>query len=343
MFLANRWYAAALGAEIGPTPFARRICGRDLVLFRTETDRLAALEDRCAHRHAPLSLGAVKGEAIQCGYHGLRFDAGGACVHIPGQATIPPRAKVEAFTVREAHGWVWVWMGDAARADAALIPHWPWFQDPAWRGFQLYFHVFAGAQLFVDNLLDLSHVAFTHKASIGAASAADADARLEVSVEGDEVRGRRLLKGVEPGPFIASWGSFPGRIDRTSSFAWRPPSNMEIRAEFNDDRRKIAIMVINPITPETETTSHFWIGWARDFALQDDALTARARDENTQVIMEDVRVIEGQQRVLSARPGLAAVPINADAALIAVHKVLQRLMAATDEQGRTRTNMDARQ
>jgi phenylpropionate dioxygenase-like ring-hydroxylating dioxygenase large terminal subunit len=333
MFLANRWYAAALGAEIGAAPFARKICGRDLVLFRTESGRLAALEDRCAHRHAPLSLGAVKGEAIQCGYHGLRFDPAGACVHIPGQSAIPPRARVEAFPVREAHGWVWLWIGDAARADPALIPDWPWFQSKAWSGFQLYFHVHAGAQLFVDNLLDLSHVAFTHKSSIGAASAADADAKLDVRVEGDEVKGQRRLKNVEPGPFIANWGKFAGRIDRTSSFAWRPPANMEIRAEFADaategrSPRKITIMVINPITPESETTSHFWIGWARDFALDDAALTERAKAENTQVIMEDVRVIEGQQRVLSARPGLAPVPINADGALTAVHKVLDRLRA----------------
>lgn len=328
MFLANRWYAAALSTDVAAAPLARKICGRDLVLFRTEAGRLAALEDRCAHRHAPLSLGTVRGETIQCGYHGLCFDTDGACVRIPGQSSIPPRARVEAFAVSEAHGWIWVWFGDTARADPALVPHWPWFQDPHWRGFQLYFHVNAGAQLFVDNLLDLSHVAFTHKTSIGAASAADADAKLEVSVAGDEVRGRRLLKGVEPGPFIASWGNFPGRIDRTSSFVWRPPSNMEIRAEFNDERSNITIMVINPITPETETSAHFWIGWARDFALGDEALTARAREENTQVIMEDVRVIEGQQRVLGARPGLAAVPINADGALIAVHRVLERLRAA---------------
>jgi vanillate O-demethylase monooxygenase subunit len=86
-------------------------------------------------------------------------------------------------------------------------------------------------------------------------------------------------------------------------------------------------MVINPITPETETSAHFWIGWARDFALDDDALTERAKAENTQVIQEDVRVIEGQQRVLSARPGLSAVPINADGALAAVHKMLERLAA----------------
>jgi phenylpropionate dioxygenase-like ring-hydroxylating dioxygenase large terminal subunit len=333
MYLANRWYAAALSAEIGAQPFARKICGRDLVLFRTESGRLAALEDRCAHRHAPLSLGTVAGEAIQCGYHGLRFGADGACMHIPGQASIPPRARVEAFPALDRHGWVWLWLGEAARADPALIPDWPWFAHPGWRGFQLYFHVNAAAQLFVDNLLDLSHVAITHRNSIGAASAADAEAVLEVKAEDERVSGVRALKGVEPGPFIAAWGKFPGRIDRTSTFTWRPPSNMEIKAEFADaasagrSGHKITIMVINPITPETATTAHFWIGWARDFALDDDALTERSKQENTQVIMEDVRVIEGQQRVLATRPGLAAVPINADAAVIAVHKALERLRA----------------
>jgi len=325
VYLTNRWYAAALSAEIGARPFARKICERDLVLFRTEAGRLAALEDRCAHRHAPLSLGTVAGEAIQCGYHGLRFGADGVCVHIPGQAAIPPRARVEAFPALDRHGWAWLWLGDAARADPTLIPDWPWFEHPDWRGFQLYFHVQAGAQLFVDNLLDLSHVAITHRNSIGAASAADADARLDVKSEGERVTGCRALRGVDPGPFIAAWGKFPGRIDRTSTFTWRPPSNMEIKAEFADPDRKITIMVINPITPETATSSHFWIGWARDFALGDEALTERSKQENTQVIHEDARVIEGQQRVLLSRPGLAPVPINADGAVIAVHKVLERL------------------
>ncbi len=327
VFLTDRWYAAALSAEIGAVPFARRICGRDIVLFRTEAGRLAALEDRCAHRHAPLSLGAVRGETIECGYHGLRYGADGVCIHIPGQAAIPPRARVEAFAVAERHGWAWLWFGAKERADPAQIPHWPWFDHLDWRGFQLYFHVQAAAQLFVDNLLDLSHVAFTHRRSIGASSAAEAAARLDVAVDGDIVRGTRGLRDVEPGPFIADWGKFPGRIDRTSSYTWRPPSNMEIRAEFSDAERKIVIMVINPVTPESATSSHFWIGWARDFALGDAAFTERAKAENTQVIAEDVRIIEGQQRVLSSRPDLTAVPIQADGAVAAVHKVLARLRA----------------
>src|SRR5688572_19025646 len=106
MFLRNCWYAAALSAEIGTRPFARTICGEPIVLFRTEGGRLAALEDRCAHRHAPLALGRVTGETIECGYHGLRYASDGRCVHVPGQASIPPRLLVAAYPVVERHGWV---------------------------------------------------------------------------------------------------------------------------------------------------------------------------------------------------------------------------------------------
>lgn len=329
-FLRNRWYAAALTKEIGDTPFARRICDEAVVFFRTPDGTLAALEDRCAHRHAPLSMGALKGETIECCYHGLRYDTSGSCVHVPAQSQIPPRLRVRSYPVVDRHGWVWLWLGEAERADPAAIPDFYWFDDAAWNGFQLYFHVKASSQLFVDNLLDLSHVAFTHRNSIGAASAADAEVDLDTMVDGDVVRGRRALKGVEPGPFIAKWGNFAGRIDRTSTYVWRPPSNIEIRAEFadaTDASRKITIMVINPITPETATTAHFWIGWARDFMLDDEALTQGAIKDNTQVILEDVEVIEAQQRVMLDNPGIKAVPINADRAVVAVHKVIERLAA----------------
>ena len=84
-------------------------------------------------------------------------------------------------------------------------------------------------------------------------------------------------------------------------------------------------MVVNPITPETETTAHFWIGWARDFSLDDQDLTQSAIVDNTQVIMEDLEMIEAQQKVISSRGPLRPIPIKADRALIAVHNVLKRL------------------
>ena len=330
-FLRDMWYAAALSDEIGGSPFPRTICDEDVVLYRTPEGAVAALADRCAHRHAPLSLGTVEGDGIRCGYHGLLFGPDGICRQVPGQDQVPPQACVRAYPTAERDGWVWLWIGDAAKADPATVPQLPYFGVPAWAGFQKYFHVEAACQLFVDNLLDLSHVAFTHAHTIGSASGADAAVDMDVSVEADGVRGQRIVHDVAPGRFIKMWGGFEGLIERRSSYVWRPPSVMEIRSRFSDARNAITIMIVNPVTPETATTAHFWIGWARDFNLDDAAETAAAVAQNTQVILEDVRIIEAQQQRISKSPGLKAVPIAADRAVVAVHRFLGRLHDAQAE------------
>jgi len=70
MFIRNAWYIAAWADELKEKPLARRICDDPIVLFRDQSGRPAALVDRCCHRSAPLSLGEVVAEGIQCGYHG---------------------------------------------------------------------------------------------------------------------------------------------------------------------------------------------------------------------------------------------------------------------------------
>ena len=73
-FLKNTWYVAALSPEVGREPKAIRILGEAVVLYRTQAGAAVALEDACPHRKLPLSMGRIKGDAIECGYHGLTFD-----------------------------------------------------------------------------------------------------------------------------------------------------------------------------------------------------------------------------------------------------------------------------
>ena len=109
-YLTNRWYVAAWAEEIGDAPLARMIMDKPIVFYRTAGGVPVALADRCCHRALPLSMGQVIGDEIRCGYHGLRFDATGQCVDVPGQSTIPPDARVASYPVVERHRMVWIWM-----------------------------------------------------------------------------------------------------------------------------------------------------------------------------------------------------------------------------------------
>ena len=93
-YLQHVWYCSALGTEVTNTPLARTICEKPIVFYRGESGKAVALEDRCAHRQAPLSLGRVQGDDIECGYHGFVFDCAGACVYVPRQDTVPKSAMV---------------------------------------------------------------------------------------------------------------------------------------------------------------------------------------------------------------------------------------------------------
>jgi len=136
MLLRNAWYIGAWADEIGgERPLARRICNDPIVLFRDGMGRVAALADRCCHRAAPLHLGTVVEEGIQCGYHGLVINGSGRCVRVPGQQKIPDDARVRSYPVIEKDQMVWVWMGDPAKSDQANIVDYPYHNDPRrWQG-----------------------------------------------------------------------------------------------------------------------------------------------------------------------------------------------------------------
>src|SRR6516162_6314294 len=126
MFLRNYWYVAAYDHEIGRRPLGRIILGEPIVFYRLEDGTPVALEDRCAHRHLPLSMGTLVGNVLQCHYHGLRYDKTGTCVRVPGQDTIPRSARVKSYPVVERYHWLWIWMGDPALADPDKITDFHW-------------------------------------------------------------------------------------------------------------------------------------------------------------------------------------------------------------------------
>lgn len=168
-YAKNSWYVAGCERDLETgKPVQAFILGEPIVLYRTATGHVVALEDRCVHRLAPLSLGRCEGEKIRCMYHGLLFDPDGKCVEIPGQELIPAKAKVRSYPIVVRHSWIWVWMGDPARADEAHIPN-PigYDHDDVWHIDHGFVDYAAEAELVNNNLLDLSHIPFIHAASFG--------------------------------------------------------------------------------------------------------------------------------------------------------------------------------
>ena len=223
MFLRNYWYVAATDAEVGRKPLPRTILGEPIVFFRTEQGAPVAMEDRCAHRHLPLSMGKLVGDELQCHYHGLRFGTDGRCTRIPGQEQIPRGAKVKTYPVAERYHWIWIWMGDPALADPAKITDFHWLDDPNWGAKASYLHVEANWQLVVDNLLDLTHLAFVHDTTIGNLALAE-HAKVQVARAPNNVVVTRWIIDQEPPLTFKKVGGFTGHVDRWQIIDFVPPA-----------------------------------------------------------------------------------------------------------------------
>ena len=108
-YLRDAWYLAGWSGDfddVGLNPVM--LLGEPIVLYRREDGGWVGLADVCCHRLVPLSLGRREGDALRCMYHGLKFDASGKCIEIPGQEMIPPKLGVRSYPIVERDHLVWI-------------------------------------------------------------------------------------------------------------------------------------------------------------------------------------------------------------------------------------------
>ena len=335
-FLKNTWYVAAWSHEItADGMLARTITRLPLIFWRDAAGEVVALEDRCCHRAAPLSKGRREGDAIRCMYHGLKFDKTGRCVEIPSQDFIPPTAKVRAFPVVERFKWVWVWMGDADRADASQIPDTHTLDDAGWRGTPGYLHYAANYLLITDNLLDFSHLSFVHETTLGG-SAKYARIRPKVTRNGRTVRVERWLIDDEPAPFLRNLKTWPGKVDRWNIYdvvipgvllmdSGSAPTGSGAPQGTRVDAAQF--FGCQAVTPETETTSHYFFQQSHGFALDDPSVTENLTRSVLAGFEEDKDIILAQQRILDLAPDAPMLAMRMDTALASFRDIMEKAIA----------------
>ena len=224
MFIRNAWYVAGRSCDFDRTLQALEILGERIVFYRLEDGTPAALEDACPHRKLPLSKGNLKGDLVECGYHGLTFDKAGTCVRAPTQEGMPPRrAVVRSYPVADRYGFLWIWTGETRLASPDDIYHVANYGSPAWACTEHGAMTIECNYLWImDNLLDPSHVAWVHVTSF--AGAGTGNLPLDITPLSDGVTVSRWILDCEPPPYYAGLVTFSGNADRCQHYECRLPS-----------------------------------------------------------------------------------------------------------------------
>jgi phenylpropionate dioxygenase-like ring-hydroxylating dioxygenase large terminal subunit len=333
VFVRNQWYAAAEADELGAGPVGRIFLGEPVVMYRTPDGTPVALEDRCCHRRAPLSKGKVEGANLRCGYHGFLYDASGRVVWVPGQDKVPPGAQVKTYPLVERYGLVWIWMGDPARRDDSLIPEaFRWNVAPGWVSTGARLPVAANHMLLVDNLMDLSHVPFLHAATIGSANDTDPDLTWERGPSW--VRGTRIGRNLIPTARARALG-VNSNMDVTKVMTFTPASNVSIEITQNETGLKpretprwcFHSFILNAMTPETETSCHYFWRSTRDYDVDSAETTALIFKSTTVAFNEDKDMLEAEQKTIDLAPRAPQIDVMGDTGGLQARRIVERLLA----------------
>jgi vanillate O-demethylase monooxygenase subunit len=328
-FPLNAWYVAAWNYEVKKgAMLARTICEKPLVFYRKADGTAVVMDDACWHRLAPLSKGRLAGDNVVCPYHGLVYEPGGRCVHMPSQETINPSAAVRTYPLVERHRYLWIWMGDPALADVDLVPDLHWNDDPEWTGDGTLIELKANYLLGIDNLMDLTHETFVHDGSIG--NDAVAEAPFSVTHGERSAQVTRWILNQDPPPFWGAQLGVPGPVDRWQIINFLAPSSVALDvgvavagtgAPEGDRSQGVNGYIVNSITPATETTSHYFWSANRNFKLGDMSLTTAWRNSVAGIFKQDEDILELQQEAIARNPDKEFYDLNIDAETAGLRRV----------------------
>jgi vanillate O-demethylase monooxygenase subunit len=192
----------------------------------------------------------------------------------------------------------------------------------------------------IDNLMDLTHETYVHSTSIGQQEIDETPSK--TVMEGDRVTTSRFMEGIKAPPFwqmAMQANDLPkdATVDRWQICRFTPPSHVLIEVGVAlagkggyhaDPKDKAYSVVVDFITPETDTSIHYFWGMVRQFKPQDTELTAKIREGQGKIFSEDLEMLERQQKNLSANPERKLKILSIDAGGVMSRRVIDRLLAA---------------
>jgi phenylpropionate dioxygenase-like ring-hydroxylating dioxygenase large terminal subunit len=339
MYLSNFWYMSGWSQEIVAKPSRRLIMGQPIVLFRCKDGSVAALEDRCSHRHFPLSKGELHDDQLQCGYHGLKFDRRGVCVYAPGQDRPPSGGNLITYPIEERHNVVWIWMGDPQRVDRTSVPDLSYLDRDGWTPFLGgYIHLKAEHTGLTENLLDISHLAYVHKSTMGSTPALMAGCEIEVTPEPFGVRRITTMSNLPTPPVYAKSVLVKDHIDTRTESTMRPglyQNNVVIKQagvgqwqeKGAEGEYPIVTRSFHGIVPETDKSTHYFFGGT----FKNIDVPAMNGDQARQILLEDVDVLESIQDNIQYVGDRRTINLRNDAAVMQWRAFVRRLQQADVE------------
>lgn len=339
-YVRNTWYVAAWSRDVAVNaPQGMTILGEPIVVWRDDGGEVHALDDRCVHRLAPLSLGRCEGAHLRCMYHGFLFDAEGRVVSIPGQDVVPSIARVKSYPVVEQDSWVWIWMGDPARADKVLIPRVKNLDDPEWKPGHGVLDYAAEAWLINDNLTDLSHLPFVHGQSFAATDDLAASLPKVTAID----RGVRIERWAENQPPLGMPDA-PQRFDAFLSYDYLVPGIFKLHARsfppgtFKQFGRALPPAAVQSVDIySSQAVTPLGEGKARYFFSNGPAMPATQEFSDflwevaLKAFAEDRLMIEGQQRLIDLKPDSRVMPALGDKGTVLYNRLVDRMVREEGE------------
>ncbi|MEB3188277.1 MAG: aromatic ring-hydroxylating dioxygenase subunit alpha [bacterium] len=287
--LREHWYVACTARELTVgVPLQRTIMEVGLALFRDAEGHPAAVIDRCAHRNARLGEGEVRDGCLACPYHGWTYDREGRCVEIPsegGERRLREGKRVESFPTREAHGLVWVWMGNPARVVEEPFPM-PYYRTDGWDAYYMITPFRGNVTNLVENFMDVPHTVFVHSRWF----------RNRKRVHGEAIV-RRTVNSVEveylhrDGIGFADWALNPDGLPMTHTDRFFMPNVTRVDYRYGTDRH---FVIASQITPISEHESLVYTAIAYRFGWFTKLLRPFLAWYTRRVIEQDVAIMRNQ-------------------------------------------------